>query len=554
MPTWILASGSAAQAQAPPALLPDTQSAAQPFVHLPAIGGVAEDRLRIAQILGADSTSGFLLRSTSTLIPLEEIDLTEPIWNPLKPQLRVVYNSAIPYSLNEGALWAGRGRNVEVTAGFIIRSRRFQAVLMPHFLAHQNSDFQTLPYPVSYEPARNSFASPWYPAGESIDRPSRFGDDPFYGVSLGQSSLTFDFGSIAAGAATENLWWGPGIRNALVMSNNAPGIPHFFLRTDRPLRTFVGSLEARWMIGTLSQSRYFDIGSGTTRRSISALALTLQPSFEPNLTLGAARAVYAPTRRSLDWPFDLFNVFRDVGRPAATLAAIQAAPSVGDDEPYPVLGPDQIFSLFGRWVFPEAGFEAYGEWGRTERPSGLRDALVSPNHTQGWTVGLQWAEQVGQNALFRLQTEASTLELSSTYRQRPTLSWYTSASVPQGYTNRGRVIGAAIGPGSSSQWLAGDFLGSGWQVGAFAGRVRWDNGAYYRRAPLLSHHGHDVSVYGGLRGGLVIGPFGISAELQTATRFNYLFQHIPYTSSDIFSVDIRNNTLRISVSAAEDLR
>lgn len=528
------------------------------MVDLPRLGGEGEDRIRLEQLLDGASTSGFLLRSSSTLLAADTAAKDSSTLSVLSPEMRVVYNSSIPYSLNEGALWAGRGRNIELSAGVVARSGPFTLILLPHVLLQQNQDFQTLPYPSYLVPARSAYASPWYPAGESIDRPSRFGDDPIYGFSLGQSSLTADIGPAAVGVTTENLWWGPGIRNALVMSNNAPGFPQIFVRTARPLQTVLGAVEGRWLVGGLSDSGYFDDDPIGDKRSLSALALTLRPAFDPNLTVGFTRSVYAPIRRSIDWTDSWLDVFRNVGRPAASaaaLAALQDGSADEDEAPYPVLGPDQIFSFFGRWVFPEAGFEAYGEWGRTERPSGVRDFLVSPHHTQGYTVGLQWATRLRSGSAFRLQTEVTNLELSSTYRHRPTLSWYTSASVPHGYTNRGRVLGAAIGPGASSQWLAADYLDRAWQIGVFAGRVRWDNGAFYRQTySSPTYLGHDVSVLGGIRGAFNVGPVGVMAEIQTATRLNYLFQHIPYSQADILSTDIRNHTLRLTLGRARDLR
>ena len=63
----------------------------------------------------------------------------------------------------------------------------------------------------------------------------------------GQSSISAVIGPIEVGWSTEAEWWGPGIRNALVMSNNAAGIPKYFLGTPRPIRTPAGALSARWI-------------------------------------------------------------------------------------------------------------------------------------------------------------------------------------------------------------------------------------------------------------------------------------------------------------------
>ena len=80
---------------------------------------------------------------------------------------------------------------------------------------------------------------------------------------------------------------------------------------------------------------------------------------------------------------------------------------------------DQLLSLFGRWIFPESGFEVYAEWAHIELPRSVRDLLLAPQHTQGYTLGLQWARPAGRGeAVFRLQAELSNLEQSVAFADR----------------------------------------------------------------------------------------------------------------------------------------
>src|SRR4029077_8440554 len=132
-------------------------------------------------------------------------------------------------------------------------------------------------------------------------------------------------------------------------------------------------------------------------------------------------------------------------------------------------GKDQILSLFSRWVLPADGVEVYVEWARRMLGANLRDFLIAPNHTQGYTLGAQWLAPPWRSGSFRIQTEVTQLEQSATFRDEAVGSWYTSRRVVQGYTNRGEVIGASIGPGSSGQWLALDYLKTRWRVRHFAG-------------------------------------------------------------------------------------
>jgi hypothetical protein len=456
--------------------------------------------------------------------------------------MRLAWTSSIPLSLNNGAMWEGRGASALLMGGVRVEYGPVSLILAPQVVYAQNRRFTTLA-PALREPlnGRSVFSSPWVTDTALIDLPIRFGDEALVRLDPGQSSLTVALPWVATGIATENQWWGPGIRNAILMSNNAPGIPHFFLRTASPLRTAIGAIQAKWIVGALTESLFFDTVATNNLRSLSGAVVTLQPRWERDLTVGLARVVYAPADGLGDVIGGSGNVFGRWERRAA----------VSDTSWTP--RTEQIVSLFGRWIFPADGFEAYAEWARHELPVSLRDLLGAPNHTQGYTIGLQWARALRAGA-FRLQAELTNLEQSATVKQRPVDTYYTSRVIPQGYTHQGQVIGAAIGPGSSSQWLAGDYLASRWGVGLFLSRIRWETGALYAtRSPApfrpdRSFHAHDVSVLGGLRSGYSFSAFRADAELTVEKRYNYLFQNPDRGFGSAGAVDVTNPSLRLFVS------
>jgi hypothetical protein len=216
---------------------------------------------------------------------------------------------------------------------------------------------------------------------------------------------------------------------------------------------------------------------------------------------------------------------------------------------------DQILSLFGRWVLPEDGAEVYFEWARHELPVSGRDFLLTPHHTQAYTVGLQWARQTAPGVL-RVQGEVTQLEQSATFKQRPFDPIYTGRAAPHGYTHRGQILGAGIGPGSSSQWLAADLFRGTARFGVFGGRIRWENDTFYSTPshdPARGHrtpHAHDVSVLGGFRGGYALAGVEFSAEVTFAHRYNYLFQNPDRFFGPEGAVDVANRTLRLQLTPA----
>lgn len=540
---------SVAQGPVAPRVTGDT---VRPPLQLPdgglvMLGSMAEERIRVMQLLGQEPTTGFLLRTPATLTAAARGERPEGFqleW--VAPRLETVFNSALPYSLNDGALWAGRGRNHQITAGVRLVSPRLSLVLAPQYAYSANSRFDIINYTGN---ERSPFASPWHERVRtdaqlgSADLPLRFGRRSLHLLVPGQSRLAVTGGPLELGASTENQWWGPGVRNAIVLSNNAQGVPRLFLRTNRPLRTRLGSLAAEWMIGSLSESRFFDTIPDNDTRSLSAAAVTFTPAWEPGLTVGVSRAVYAPADGRVGALRNLFDVFTDVGLPNARTPADTARPAdVGNE----------IFAVFGRWVLPADGFEVYGEWARHERPRSLRDLLAAPNHTQGYTGGLMWARPVGGSVL-RLGGEVTNLEQSATYRfRRPYTSYYTSRSIPQGYTQGGQVVGAAIGAGSSAQSLSADWFSERWSVGLFGGRIRWENDSHYTRTvdvtPYFREVGHDVSLLGGVRGAMRRGNLQVMAELTSAMRYNYLSQNLTSRYGEYQGVDVQNYTFRLTVA------
>jgi hypothetical protein len=293
------------------------------------------------------------------------------------------------------------------------------------------------------------------------------------------------------------------------------------------------------MIGQLDTSDTFERPTADETRVVGAAIVTLRPWWEPGLTVGIARSVYGPVAED-ETRFGVGHaVFTD-------WHATSAKSETQTDK-------DQIFSAFGRWVFPSAKTEIYGEWSRRELPRSFRDALLHPNHSQGYTLGLQWARDAA-GGLLRLQTEITNLEMSTTFRTGRTTSYYVSYNDGPGYTHQGRVLGAGIGPGSSTQWLAGDYMKDAWRVGAFASRSRLDNDAFYvtdyARLWGVPYLAHDISMVGGLRAGFEDECLRVSTEFQIEDRLNYLFQNwaVEFAGASTSSVNVLNKTLRLTIS------
>lgn len=426
---------------------------------------------------------------------------------PLEPTVKSVYRSAYPRDVNDGALWAGKGMSGAIEGGFGGMWGPVTFTLYPTIYATANRPFPLAPLGSS-QPA---FSYPW--RGGGIDWPQRFGDEAFGRADWGQTSVRLDLAGFTAGLGTENMWWGPAARYPILMSNTAPGFPHLDLGTGRPVHTFLGRAEARFVWGQLDESPYFEVAGVDDRRFFVGLTAALEPRWLPGLTLGIARAFQLP------WDSirveDFFVVFQTIFKNA--LGGPDPLRRGGDDL------RDQVLSLYGRWLLPESGFEVYGEWSRTDHSGDLRDLLLEPEHSRAYMLGAAKAVVSG-TSMWSVRAEAAQVERPvANALVRGGGDFYVHGIVQQGYTHRGQMLGAAIGPGASSRFLSVDRYTPGGRIGAYAEWVRYDNDAYYDRFTFTTPEGHDVELTLGLSAMRFIGDFTLGGVVAVSRELNRYF-------------------------------
>jgi hypothetical protein len=110
---------------------------------------------------------------------------------------------------------------------------------------------------------------------------------------------------------------------------------------------------------------------------------------------------------------------------------------------------NQLASAFARWVMPRSGFEVYGEYGREDHNVDTRDLLLEPDHASSYGVGVRKAWRAGPS-LIAVRAEIMNFQTSTLARHRSEESFYKHTFVLQGHTNRGQLLGAAIGVGSGA--------------------------------------------------------------------------------------------------------
>jgi len=456
------------------------------------------------------------------------------------PELLVTSQSAFPLPANDGPMWAGKGLTYSITGGIAIcgKNARWGAIIAPSYWYAENADFDLATNPQVVPPLSPDYspwASPYHYLPRSLDMPRRFGKNVIKQTEAGTLAFWYRAPRFEVGFTTEPEWWGPGQYNALLLSTQAAGAPRAYIKTSRPIRA-AGELDIRYFIGGLTYSPHFFKNPEDSSRTVAGIALAWRPAFEKNLTFGLARVVIAP-RGGNAFAKHLLDPLLLVGTPNAV--------GRGDSTQFP--GRDQLVSVFANWRLPDDGAEVYFEWARAEIPESLRDFIESPNHTQALTLGLQHIRPLRwQHWTWRVGAEYSQTNQSSSYRERPVGSWYTSRAVQGGFSQKGQVLGAMIGPGSVTQRLSMDFASPTRSVGLFAYRIKWDDDSYYTIPRPLGNGSckHDVSLALGARAAALTRAGWFEATVTSQNRLNLYWQALGFCfDNEELQIDKRNLSL-----------
>ncbi len=353
------------------------------------------------------------------------------------------FNSHHPYGWADGAMVPAKGLQQYISGGIYLRAGWFEAQLRPEFVWAQNSEFQNPPFRQRY-----------------IDMPERMGQERYEKAFLGQSFAKLHIGHAAIGFSNENIWWGPGRKNAIIMSNNAPGFRHFTLHTNRPLQTRYGTFEGQVVAGKLRRSgftyplRYTpgtwppiagnvepDTINGDGFFSyITGMVGVYQPKWTPGLFLGLIRVVQAEGEPE-NWT-DYFEMLYLASRGEKTG---QGAEPEG-------MQRDQRIAFFARYLFPESHAEIYMEIGREDNWWDFEDFVTRIQYSTTYLAGFRRIYDLkGKDQWLEIMGEYTKIQSPFANLVRPTTlgySFYTHGAVG-GWTHRGQVMGAGIGPGSN---------------------------------------------------------------------------------------------------------
>jgi hypothetical protein len=373
----------------------------------------------------------------------------------LPASIQTEFNSDHPYGWNDGPMIPSKGLQTLVSAGLFLQYGPLTIQLKPEFVYAQNSEFSTF-NPGQYDV---TFAR-YYDIYNNVDLPVRFGTTSYKKTYWGQSSIRLNYKALSVGLSTENLWWGPGIQNSLLMSNTAPGFPHVTINTLRPIQTPIGSFEGQIIGGRLGDSGFAPlepdhsffgvdlyVPKPTDWRYLTGMILTWQPKWVPGLFLGFDKSgqTYGKGLNSVGDYLPLFSSVKSINSPDG-----------------PINQRDEVNSVFARWLWTKENAEVYFEFGHYDNKDDLLQSLLDPEKSRAYIFGIRKLIPFNRsrNESILISGEVTQLQETSPSDIAAGKEWYVSTAVRQGYTNMGQELGAGIGPGGNIQtvdvsWVKG---------------------------------------------------------------------------------------------------
>lgn len=412
-------------------------------------GSELERYLRVLQLGGVVSVRGWTVRAFSPA----EVAAIGPArdhpwatrygavpkagWWVVRPSVELIANTGLPWGINDGPTWAGKGMTAVATGGLAARWRGVSAQVAPHLWWTQNADFTPLPPASQHATAYQDFVE------TGIDLPQRFGTKALGRVDLGESWLRIDGHGVAAGLSSASEWWGPGIASGAMLSNNAGGIPRVFLGTSSPRNVGVGHVHGRVFAGRLVRSSFSaDTANHTGRRLGLGFVGSFEPRGLPGLELGLARFFHRRWREGGPNLSDLRILWEPFLKEGI----------VGKDDPETIAGQadNQLASVFGRLVLPRSGLEVYAEYGREDHSWDAMDITAEPDHISLVTFGAQKRFSAAAAGTFWVaHGEVTNGRVTHLRRVRGEGLFYGHGQLRDGHTLRGQLLGSAFVRGGS---------------------------------------------------------------------------------------------------------
>lgn len=360
-------------------------------------------------MMGGDNPGSLMIRPV-----VLQVKQLKDVWS-LKVRNEFFYNSGAPNLENTSDRWVGKGVSFFTSANIAYNSDIIFASIEPYYFISQNDDYR--------EPQR-------LPKFNHLNDNQPHVKTPYTSVGVRETQLYLKHNGFGGGFSNANMWWGSGIHSSLMMTNNTTGFGHLMLGTITEQRYKNWGFNGRYILskfGEKSESEPYYSGFifNTTYYSI------------PTITVGFARAFLSGGK----------NTDYDISLLEAALLPFEIVKIEKPSDQNDLLNPaSQTFAGYINLRFPNSGTVLFLEWGRNAGPKSLKDFIITPDHSDAFTIGVRKYGLFNNINLFAA-FEYTNIAHSSFWKMKETHDWYGDIQFDY-YTYDGRHWAAHSGPDS----------------------------------------------------------------------------------------------------------
>ena len=291
----------------------------------------------------------------------------------IKYRSELFYNTNAPNLDNMSDRWMGRGAGFFSSINLSFRNKYIMGSIEPYYFVDQNANYD--------EPLRISLLS------QLNDNHGHHENSPYNAAGIREFQLYLHRNGIGGGISNANMWWGPGIHSAIVMTNNTSGFTNVILGTLEEKRFKDWGFIGRWTF-----SKFDDRSTYKPYFTLMAFGITYYS--DPVVSIGLTRAIitggsYTEKTDSLRW-FD------------AALSLFTSKITSGDNTTYRARWSpdDQMVSGHVSTYFPKSKLTLFIELGRTDIAWTIDDFLLTPDHAIATNFGMRKYNLFNDSNLF----------------------------------------------------------------------------------------------------------------------------------------------------------
>ena len=286
--------------------------------------------------------------------------------------------------------------------------------------------------------------------------------------------IQFHYKDLSMGYSNWDQWWGPGIHNSLVMTNNAQSFYYYYFGTNKDI-LISPNLKYNFKYVVSNPMKNYD----GINYFLSSWFLKLKYK---NIEFGSSRNIISGGSENIRWNID------DAFMLHMTNKKIKYW--------------DQIYDYYVLYSIPNSGLKIFIELGLPNRTSNGKNNKVYSGNSLGSNIGLRKYGAFGKNNIM-IGFEYTRLVQGIYYNILPTPNWYDNKKFNY-YSNNGRRWAAHSGSDSDDLLLFFGYIND---------KISIIYGINYERHGVTYHYPPEVK---------------IESRLSTSYRINNTFISLNY--------------------------